>query len=75
MIVQYFILGEHFQLYLNCVSCLLLFNAHGYHRPLCSAHLQLNINTTLRNDEFFKGSIQDGKPKYVITEAGLEAVT
>ena len=29
------------------------------------------INTTLRNDEFVKGSRRDGKPKYVISEANL----
>ena len=32
------------------------------------------INTTLRNDEFVKGSTRDGKPKYVNSEANLEAV-
>lgn len=32
------------------------------------------INSTLRNDKFVKGFTKDGKPKYVISEARLEAV-
>ena len=74
MIVQYFILGERFQLYLNFVWCFMHMATIGlFAQHICNTIVH-KINTTLRNDEIVKGSSSDGKPKYVISEANLEAV-
>jgi len=68
------ILGERFQLYLNCVWCFMHMATIGlFAHHICNSIIH-KINTTLRNEEFIKGFTNDGKPKYVISEAALEAV-
>ena len=72
--MQYKILGEHFQLYLNCVWCFMHMATIGlFAQHICNSIIH-KINSTLRNDMFVKGKTKDGKPKYVISEARLEAV-
>ena len=54
MIIQYFILGESFQLHLNCLWCFV-------HMATTLCSIEHKINTTLRNAAFVKGSTKDGK--------------
>ena len=76
-VMQFFILGERFQLYLSCVWCFMHMAVIG----LCGKHICNSIvhkiNTILRNHHLATMQRQaDGttKTKYVISEAALEAV-
>ena len=69
MIVQYFILGECLQFYLNCVWCFMYIATIGLFAQLICNSIVDKINTAL-----CKGSTSDGKQKYVIREANLEEV-
>ena len=61
-------------MYLNCVWCFMHMTTIGlFAQHICNSIIH-KINTTLRNDAFVKGSTKDGKPKYVISKASLEAV-
>ena len=75
--MQYFILGERFQLYLSCVWCFMHMAVIGlFGQHICNSIVH-KIKTTLRNDELATMQRQtDGSSKlrYVISEAALEAV-
>ena len=72
-LVQYFILGERFQLYCCIPWCFMhqaTIGLWGNHTVRSVVHL---LETTLRNDRYVKGQTRDGNPKYIISKTGVDA--
>ena len=74
MLVQYYILGERFQLFASCVWCFMHMAVIGlFGQHVCNSVVH-NKSTTLRNDLLIKGHANEGSPMYINSEAALERV-
>ena len=74
MLVQYYILGERFQLYASCVWCFMHMAVIGlFGKHICNSIVH-KIRSTLRNEVLIKGRTKEGSPVYIIGEAALERV-
>ena len=74
MIVQLRVLDERFQLYCSINWCFMHQATIGLFGQHIVKSVIYKVDTTLRNDSYTKGKTKEGRPRYLISEAALDAV-